>query len=214
MLLQRERAVVADRGSEAPHEVFGGQINDARTRTITDGFVGDRLQQVGLAEADRGMNVKRVEAHGVRRGLGNGLGSGESNAVRRAFNEGIEGVALVKRRADARTARLRFTHSWARRGGADNRQHRLDRRCYGCANGRLGSAAFLGSSFGRGRRGVASGRANDHLDLERERLFGLPQFFDLADVMVIDPGAEEGGRHRQADDALGGFRKLHAAEPA
>ncbi len=34
LFLQRQRVVVADRGGEAPHEIFGRQIDDARLRIL------------------------------------------------------------------------------------------------------------------------------------------------------------------------------------
>ena len=63
LLLERQRVVVADRGGEAPHEIFGGQIDDARTLWILlQRFGGDRLQEMRLAEPDRGMQEQRIEA--------------------------------------------------------------------------------------------------------------------------------------------------------
>ena len=82
LLLQRQRVVVADRGGEAPHEVFRSQIDDARLRVLLERFRGDGLQQVRLAEADGGVQEQRIEPR-VRRLFGDGARRREGHPVGR-----------------------------------------------------------------------------------------------------------------------------------
>ncbi len=81
VLLEIERLIVADRGGEAPHEVFGREIHDPGLVLAGDGRVGDRLQKVRLAEAHRGVEeqgLKRTDCGPV---LGDRTGGGERHAV-------------------------------------------------------------------------------------------------------------------------------------
>ena len=58
-LLEGDRGLRLQRGDEAVHEVLGGQIDDAAP--LRRRGVRGRLQQMGLAEADRRMDVERAE---------------------------------------------------------------------------------------------------------------------------------------------------------
>ena len=82
LFFQRQRVVVADRGGEAPHEIFRGQVDDARLRVLLEQFRGDGLQQMRLAEPDRGMQEERIEAR-IRRLFGDRARRREGNAVGR-----------------------------------------------------------------------------------------------------------------------------------
>ena len=57
----------------------------------------NRLQQVGLAQSDIGMNEQRVEADRSGSGLGNGLGRCLRHPVGRAFDVAFKGVARIER---------------------------------------------------------------------------------------------------------------------
>ena len=59
LLLESDRRLCLERGHKAVHELFGGQVDDAAG--IDAGLVRDRLEEMCLAEADRGVNVERIE---------------------------------------------------------------------------------------------------------------------------------------------------------
>ena len=101
-LLEGERGLRAQRRDEAVHELLGGEIEHLALAAGVAG-PGDRLQQMGLAEADAGMDVERVEHHrlaapGQRHLLGGGMGE----RVGAADHEGVEGQPRIERRAAER----------------------------------------------------------------------------------------------------------------
>ena len=67
-------------------------------------LVADRVEQVGLAEADAAADEHRVVLRRVARG--GGLRRGERELVRRAGDEGVERVARVERRGLGRDDRV------------------------------------------------------------------------------------------------------------
>ena len=105
LLLQRQRIVVADRGGEAPHEIFGRQIDDARLRVLLQRFRRDRLQQVRLAEPDRGMQEERVEAR-HRDCSATARAAASATRFDGPSMKELESVALVERRAEHALAEL------------------------------------------------------------------------------------------------------------
>ena len=101
-LLEGERGLRLQRGDEAVHEFFGGEVEHLALAARIAG-PGDGLQQMGLAEPDAGMNVERVEHHGIaappfrdlaRRGMGQRVGA--------ADDEASEGQSRIERRAAER----------------------------------------------------------------------------------------------------------------
>ena len=57
--LEGDGRLGAQRRDKAVHEPFGGQIQHLAFAAVAG--PGDRLQQMGLAEADAGVNVERIE---------------------------------------------------------------------------------------------------------------------------------------------------------
>ena len=212
LLLQRQRIVIADRGGEAPHEIFGGQVDDARFRIVPQRFRCDRLQEMRLAEPNGSVEEQRVEAHGAGGGFRDGARGSESHPVRRAFDEGAESVARVERGAQHVLAEIGFCGDAAR--------HRCAFLLAGAEHGagRKRGLRLLGDLAHRSgfqiRAGMARGTAHHDLDLENAGILLLPQLGDDIAIVAIDPRAQERRRHRHARDALGELDKLHAAEPA
>src|SRR5579883_482953 len=59
-LLEGDRGLRAQSGDKAVHEALGGEIN--RASALAGRRMRHGLQQMGLAEPDRGVNVKRAES--------------------------------------------------------------------------------------------------------------------------------------------------------
>jgi hypothetical protein len=111
--------VEAHRGDELVHEALGALVDDAQARPGRVDVVADRVQQVGLAEADAAVDEEGVEAGaglvgGGPRGRGGELVAG-------ALDEVLEAVA-------ARELRRRGgDQGWRARRGCDDGGDRLDR---------------------------------------------------------------------------------------
>jgi hypothetical protein len=84
-------AVVADRVDELVREALGGEIEQAEGRVEASDLVADRVEQVGLAQADTAVDEERVV--GLRGQLGDGLAGRLGELIGVADHEGIEGVA-------------------------------------------------------------------------------------------------------------------------
>ena len=78
-LLEGDRRLRLQRGHETVHEFFRRQIDDAAR--ICAGLMGDRLQEVRLTQADRGVDVERVEQDRI-------AGFGARGAYRRRVEVG------------------------------------------------------------------------------------------------------------------------------
>ena len=101
LLLEGDSRRGFERAGETVHEFFGGEIDHAPP--LCRCGMGDRLQQMRFAEADRGVDVERVEAHGLAgRGAGDVLRRGIGELVRAADDEGREIQPPVERRAAER----------------------------------------------------------------------------------------------------------------
>ena len=61
--LERERGLGLERGHEAVHEFFGGEIKRLALAPVA--CARDGLQQMGFPQAHAGVNVERIEHHGV-----------------------------------------------------------------------------------------------------------------------------------------------------
>ena len=190
LLLQRQRIVVADGGGEAPHEIFGRQIDDAGLRVLLQRFRCDRLQQVRFSEPDRRMQEKRVEP---RHGFGDRARRGKRHAVRRAFDEGLERIALVERRSEHALAEFcrRSRRSAAPAPVPRGHWRWCPSQGPSVRGGRL--ACRLRLVLGRGPR-VPGGGARDDLDLAVGFLLA-PQLGDQVEIMAVDPGFQESCRN-------------------
>ena len=65
LLLEGDRRRGLERAGETVHEFLGGEIDHAPP--LRRGGMGGRLQQMRFAETDRGVDVERIEAHGLAR---------------------------------------------------------------------------------------------------------------------------------------------------
>ena len=117
-VLECERVLRPQRGHEAVHELFGGEIKHLALGARVAG-PGERLQQMRLAEPDAGMDVERIEHHGVAAPpLRDLFGGGVRERVGAADDEGLEGQARIERRAAESVMH-----------GRDRRRSRSARRC-------------------------------------------------------------------------------------
>ena len=82
------------RRDELVGERLGGRVADAEARGVVAQVVGDRRQQVGLAQPRRAVEEERVV--GLRRRLGDGQGGAVGEAVAGADHEALEGVVRVQ----------------------------------------------------------------------------------------------------------------------
>jgi len=99
-------AVVTDRVDELVGEPFGREVRDGDSREQPRRLVTHRVQQVGLAESHPAVDEERVV--GLGRQLGDRLGRGLGELVRRADHERVEGVLRIEalhRSGDGRPAR-------------------------------------------------------------------------------------------------------------
>ena len=83
-------------------ERLGGRVADAEAGSVVVEVVGDRREQVGLAEPGRPVEEERVV--GLRRCLGDGQGGAVGESVAGADHEALEGVARVQLRDPGRRA--------------------------------------------------------------------------------------------------------------
>ena len=118
-LLERHRRLRLQRGDEAVHELLRGQINSRAP--LLDRGLRDRLEEMGLAEAGRGVDVERAEGgQSADADLDDALGGVERElvgapdeemrevepTVERGAGEGFEQAAAV--RLERRPARGRL----------------------------------------------------------------------------------------------------------
>ena len=153
--------VVADRVDELVGELLAGHVAHLGAGVEAADVVSDGVQQVGLAESGVAVDQQRVV--GLARGLGDGDGGGVREPVRRADDEGLEGVLRVepglqrgRGAARARTARRRAGCSGSGRSTADlgvalSTYHFLDLPTWGSTRSGVGrsSGASVSSSSSR-----------------------------------------------------------------
>ena len=184
--LERQRRLRLQRGDEAVHELLGGEIEHL---ALAAGIAGPRhrLQQMGFAEADAGVNVERVEHHGIAAASFGDLARGRmGQRVGAADHEACKGQARVERRAAERIM-----------AGGNRRGRGRAQFGRGPAIGVL-DAALIGRCGGfLGGRGAAHRRAHGEVDPVHFRHLGLPAGQDTVGVMRLDPALEEPGRNRQ-----------------
>ena len=159
---------------------------------------------MGFAEADAGVNVERVEHHGIAAASFSDLARGRmGQRVGAADHEACKGQARVEWRAAERIMA----------GGYRRRRSRAQFR-RGPAIGLL-DAALIGrcGSF-LGGRGAAHRRAHGEVDPVHFRHLGLPAGQDTVGVMRLDPALEEPGRNRQMHAFVLHAFQIHARKPA
>ena len=131
-LLESDRGVRLQRGDEAVHEAFGGQIDDAAP--LRRRGVRGRLEQMGLAEADRRMDIERAEGRrlsgavfddALRRGIGELIGAADQErSERQADDRAANWRALPRTRRPPRATRRRAAPSRKRRAPSAGAQRR------------------------------------------------------------------------------------------
>ncbi len=204
LLLESQRGLRLQRRDEAVHETVGGEIGDALA--LAAGLLGDRLQEMRLAEPDTGMDVERVVGAAAGRGCSDAFRRGEGELVRLADDEGLEAHAPVEHG----TAGINEITL----GSLDLRHG--DRSAFGFGGGgdRSRLAAAQGHDLGRRLRQIARHRAHREHDAVEARQFGHavdPQPFG---VMRLEPALQEAGGHRQISHAVDDAAELDAREPA
>ncbi|MOA01034.1 hypothetical protein D3C78_1204190 [compost metagenome] len=166
-----------------------------------------------LAETNTRMDEQRVEAHGTGTGFGDRLCRRKRDAVRRAFNKGIEGETCVERRAEQRPGtaltqgRLRSRGLRGRRGGLRRYKGLVPRSRTNLRNG-------LHPLLGLSRTDRAAGRADQNLHLQHIRILALDEVGDQVHVTVVDPGLQKGRRNGKTDDAFRNGMEFEPCKPA
>ena len=201
--LEGQRGLRLQRGDEAVHEFLGGEIQHLALAAGIAG-PGHRLQQMGLAEADAGMDVERVEHHAVAAAaFGDLARGGMRQRVGAADHEASEGQARIERRAAERVMAGGYRRG---RGGAQFGR--------GAAVGPLGAARSSAARRFLGGRRAAHRGAHGEIDAVHFRHLGLPAGQHALGVMRLDPALQKPRRHRQVHAFLLHAFQVHAREPA
>ena len=198
-----QRVLRPQRGHEAVHELFRGEIKHLALGASVAG-PGQGLQQVGLAEPDAGMNVERIEHDRVAAPpLGNLFCGGVSEGVRASDDEGLEGQTRIER------------------GTAESVMHGRDRpdRAAHVAAVDLGLAGVARTyrhlqRLELRRQGADHRGAHREFDAREVRLLGLPAGQHPLGVMGLDPALEKAGWYGQLHRIPFAAVELHASEPA
>ena len=106
--LEGERGLRLQRRHEAVHELLGGEIEHL---ALAAGIArpGHRVQEMGLAQSDAGMDVERIEHHDVAAARNRHLlGRRMRERVGTPDHVGLEGQARIERRAAERVMRRRY----------------------------------------------------------------------------------------------------------
>ena len=132
-----------------------------------------------------------------------------------ALDEGLEGVARVERRSEHALAELGRRRRAGRGAGARSARPlaRVPSRKRGL---RLAGQACAPAGC-RARRRCGAWRVAVRTTISILRSSGIllpPQLGDQIEIVAVDPRSQEGGRHRNPDDAFRRLGELHAAEPA
>ena len=159
--------------------------------------MADGVHQMRLAETRGAVEEQRAEARHA--GFGQRLGRVERHAIRRRDHEPVESIARIERRPlGGRTLR----HGGHRRGsGGHQRQRRFGR-------GRIEQRRRRNDSGGQGSCGF-------DYDVTDLRKLGAEFMRQALGIMVADPIGHEGGRQRQANDAVAvGRDQFHRFQPS
>ena len=119
LLLEGQAVLGLDRLDELVAEALRRQVQHLRLRRAPLHLPGDGMLEVRLAEADRGMQVERIEAAVVgEHRLGHLGGGGMRQAIGRSDHEAVEGIARIERRAlEAVDVRAPHHHAGTRADG-------------------------------------------------------------------------------------------------
>ena len=107
-LLKGVETAALERLVELLHVVVECHVFDAKRRLLVLGGVADSMHQMRLAKARRTVHKQRVVQDAWR--VGNRFGSGYSEAVGRAGNEGIEAEALIEFHVSAVSSQRRLAY--------------------------------------------------------------------------------------------------------
>ena len=147
----------ADGVDELVHERLGGHVADPLVAEHGADVVADGVEEVGLAQAGRAVDEQRVV--GPARALGDRERGGVGEAVRRADDELVEGVAGVQRARRPGAVARRRRRVVAIRAG-DRVVARPQQRAPGCRpRRRCRRATRTGPRGRRCRRGGRRGRS-------------------------------------------------------
>ncbi len=187
------------------HEVVGRQIDDVLGRVGLADRMGDAVEQVRLAQANGGMDIDRIEGHGiVDGGAGDLPGNAEGHLVGRAGNEAVKGHARVDGAAIEGVAGLGIVQHQARHGGR-------------CSSGRRGIVGRrrLGSSFHHRRQARAGLAIDPHGHLQAGRLGHViaEGLDDPIGIVGLHPGTEEARGRTQMHQVIDDFLELEPGEP-
>ena len=207
-LLEGDRGLGLERGDETVHESLGGQIDDRAP--LARGGMRDPLEEMGLAEADRRMDVKRTK--GGRPApvvVGHALGGVKGEFVRPPDLEGREGQPPIEGRAGQSIAK----------GG--RRRRSVGRAAFGgtaiaARFGRFGRGLGGGGVFGRRIFGRLErrGTADEYEDLHHRAEFGVERRRDMPDIVRVDPTLEEARRNGKPSLARSDRHQSKTPEPA
>ena len=202
LFLEGDRRLRLQRGDEAIHEFLGCQIDDPATGHA--GAMRDRLKQMRLAQANGGVEIKRiVDGLRFRRRAGNAFCRRMSQLVGLADNEIREGETAIQRRARKSLggfARLRCGADALRLVGKE----RFDRRrCFGGYGSQQGDLARL-PQIGTDLQGQLLDVGNLGGDRNQKTIH----------IVGLDPALQEAGGHAEMRHASGDLIDFQSPEPA
>ena len=207
--LEAERGLALHGGDEMVHEVVGGQIDDVLGGIGRLHGMGDGVEQVGFAQADGGMDIDRVEGHGiVGGGIGDLLGNAKGHFIGFAGHEAVKGHARIDGAARQRIA-LGLCCRVARKARHGRSQHG---RAGGCGGRGLLGGRRLGDDRGQARTGLAID-AQRHLDAADG--FGVlaEGLQDAVGIVGLNPGAQKARGRGQVHHVVDDLFQLEAGEP-
>ena len=191
-----DAVLVGDRVDEVVGEALDGDVLDLHLRVLLERGVGDRLDEVGLAEPGVGVHEDGVVRGGRR--LRHAVRHGRRVLVVRARDEAVEHVPRVQVAgglgASGRAGRLDGGASSPRRG------RRRRRRRGGSA-----AADCCGSSAARSSTTTRTSTVSPRTSLERLR--------DLPREALLDPVAGEVVGHADDEGAVVEAERQRAVEP-
>ena len=170
--------VLADGVDELVEQRLGRDVADPVRRVVVPYVLGDRLQQVGLAQSRAAVDEQRVVA--TARGLGHRQGGGMCEAVGCSDHERVEGVS----------------------GGTDRREGGL------LGRGRAQRADGCGVGVGEVDRQPVVGIGPDVVDLDLEDQSDLREpgigdgCLDHREVALLDALADELAGNHQGQDVV------------
>ena len=201
-LLECQRGLRLEGRNEAVHEFLGGEIKHL---AFAAGVAGPchRLQQMGFAETNAGVDIERIEHHAVAAPAFRDLACRRMRQrVGAADDETAEGQARIERRTAERVMAGRYRRD---RGRAQLRR--------GTAIGPVSAARIgQGDSLLCGRRASHRG-AHGKVDAVHFRHLGLPAGENALGIMRLDPALEKPRGNRKVDALRLDAFQVHSREP-